>query len=75
MLGITLITSGPSMLLRWDLRAVLEHQRASWILGAHEWSMLVFSSHSALWPALGSALRCHMVWSPEQSFGRHKTRV
>lgn len=70
MLGITLITGGPSMLLRWDLRAALEHQRASWILGAHEWSTLVFSSHSALWPALGSALEMSRGVEP-----RAKVRV
>ena len=69
MLAITLKRSGHSTLLRWDLRVVLVYQQTSRTLGDHAWSMLVLSSHSALWPALGSALRCHMVLGPEQTFG------
>ena len=69
MLAITLSRSGHSTLLRWDLRVVLEYQQASWILGDREWSMLVLSSHPALWPALGSVLKCHVVSGPEQTFG------
>ena len=69
LLAITLSTSGHSTLLRWDLRVVLEYQQASRILGDCEWSMQVLSSHPALWPALGSALRYHIVSGPEQTFG------
>ena len=73
LLAITLSTSGHSTLLRWDLRVVLEYQQASRILGDCEWSMQVLSSHPALWPALGSALRYHIVSGPEQTFGHCKT--
>lgn len=69
MLAITLNRSGHSTLLRWALRVVLVYQQAGQTLGDHEWSMLVLSSHLALWPALGSVLRCHMVLGPEQTFG------
>ena len=69
MSAITLNRSGHSTLLRWGLRVVVEYQQASRILGDREWSTLVLSSHPAHWPALGSALRCHMVLGPEQTVG------
>lgn len=59
-LVITLITSGFSMLLSWDLRAALEYQRANWILLAHEW---------VLWHAVHIQPFGHLGFCAEMSHG------